>query len=538
MDISSIVRAATGQADRRKVVALAALVLAMAVQPCAAQVPGVDTHPQAAGQIEGSDCLGSSYAPLAQRAAGLVPHSLLTTTQLIGAGSQTQVVLSGVLGAGDLSQLHLRTFFVDPHVPEGSYAPPVTEARLVASNLSAAEQKPIAQNLQIKEDDNALLQMDVPRSANGELLPRTRRVVVVACLAGKLAPVLWANAEVKISSSWSPVVGGILITLFLYVFCAFVVHWARDALIEEQRTMNSARDKKAQEEQDADPDAEHDKPPEVPLPTGRLATVTPWSWLRCLNPVALTSDIFDKGSLGNLQVLFFTLLVSYGLIYIVFQTGELSSISTTVVELLGISAIGSLGAKAVGTTKNRLSTENWAWLVSRGVLPLNDPGKGKPRWRDLIMSDSELDLYKVQALVFSLIVGMGMIVGGFRLATFSVPNELLEVLGLSQMVFVGGRAVKPASMSDLDVLLTELRTRETALRKAAVTGCDVDNTGTPVGKASAKAPFKTMEAAGASDGVPNAVLRYTETLSQVKILLDAWSHREVNAELLKKPPLA
>jgi hypothetical protein len=153
------------------------------------------------------------------------------------------------------------------------------------------------------------------------------------------------------------------------------------------------------------------------------------------------------------------------------------------------------------------------------------------------MSDSELDLYKLQALVFSLIVGLGMIAGGFSLATFSVPTELLEVLGLSQAVFVGGRAVKPASLGDLDTLLTELRSRESALRKAAITGFDVDNTGTALSTASAGAPFKTMATANATGAVPNAAQRYLDTLFQVKILLDAWSHRDIKTDKLKDPPL-
>jgi hypothetical protein len=182
--------------------------------------------------------------------------------------------------------------------------------------------------------------------------------------------------------------------------------------------------------------------------------------------------------------------------------------------------------------------ENWAWLVSRKVLPLNDAGRGTPRWSDLIMSDNALDLYKLQAMLFTVIVGLGMIVGGFSLATFSVPNELLEVLGLSQAVFVGGRLAQPASIGDLDKLLDELRKREGALRKAAASGVDVDGNGDPKGDAAKGKPFVDIAAAGAPDAVPNAVQRYLETVAQVKVMLETIAHRKVDADELKDPPLS
>lgn len=487
---------------------------------------------QIVDQVDASslDCLGSDYANLAPRANSAVHHSLLTTTQVIGAGSQTQIVMTHTNGV-QLSTMRLKAFFVDARsVPDASTPTPSTEARVISDSLSDAEQKPIAAKLQIKEDDNALLQVDIPDSvSDGFYWDSTRTLVVVACTPGKMAPDHWAEAQVKVSSTLLPVAAAIAIDVLLYIFCGLVIRWTRNEITRQNMIA-----KAAQAAALASPGLAATG---VTLPIGRLEEVKPWPYWRSFNPVAMTSDIFDKGNLGNLQILFFTLLVAYGLLYVVFRSGELSSISPTVVGLLGISAIGSLGAKVVGTNKDRLSTENWAWLVGRGVLPINDPGKGTPSWRDLLMSDSELDLYKLQALVFSLIVGLGMIAGGFSLATFSVPTELLEVLGLSQAVFVGGRAVKPASLGDLDVLLTELQARESALRKAAITGFDVDNTGTPVATASAGAPFRTMAAANATGAVPNAAQRYLNTLFQVKILLDAWSHRDIKTDKLKDPPL-
>jgi hypothetical protein len=343
-------------------------------------------------------------------------------------------------------------------------------------------------------------------------LPVEKRLIIFACSADG-ALVMSADTKLSLSSQALPFGVAIFVVLAIYLFCATVVYFSRISLAAQTRLQSQKSS------------------------TYRFEPLKKWSWWRCLEPIALSSDMFDRGSLANLQILFFTLLVSYGLIYIVMRTGELSSISPTVVELLGISALGSLSSNVVGITRNRLSVENWTWLVTRKVLPLNDSGRGTPQWSDLIMSDTELDLYKLQALMFSLIVGLGMIVGGFSLATFSVPPELLEVLGLSQAVFVGGRLSQPATMGDLDKLLDELRKREAALRKAAASGVDVDANGNPSGDPVAGKPFKDIAAAQKPDAVPSAAQRYLETAAQVKVMLESIAHRKVDTDEMKDPPL-
>jgi hypothetical protein len=195
----------------------------------------------------------------------------------------------------------------------------------------------------------------------------------------------------------------------------------------------------------------------------------------------------------------------------------------------------------VQTTRDRLSSENWAWLVSRRVLPMNDPGASVgPRFSDLIMSDSELDLYKLQAVTFSAIVGFSMLASGpTGLAKFEVPQTLLGILGLSQIVFVGGRLAKPTTIGDVDKLITELRNRETVLRRAATLGVDVDENGKSLTGLAAKRPVKPPETLRAASAiVPTAAQRYLDTAQQVQVLLEAMAHRSVNGDSLTNPKLA
>jgi len=499
-----------------------ALAATAAPMPAATKPPAATDKPQAA-PCQSRGGLRTLY--YARR--GVARHSLMATTQLVGAGSQTQIVLANPATAVPATDLHFHTYFVDEMSDhdfftllrqdadkDRTYGGQVIESstQLIADSLSDDRNKPIADKLHINRAGNYLLQVDVPDGINSGFLNVQKRLIIFACAKdGTIA--MWADAHLAVSSWNLPVLTGLGTMAFLYLFCVTVVYFSRRKLSKET---NAQKEKKPA--------------------TYRFENLQEWSWWRCLNPIALTSDIFDRGSLANLQILFFTILVSYGLIYIVMRTGELSSISSTVVELLGISALGSLGSNVVGVTRNRLSVENWAWLVARKVLPLNDSGRGTPRWSDLIMSDTELDLYKLQAMMFTLIVGLGMIVGGFSLATFSVPPELLEVLGLSQAVFVGGRLTKPASMGDLDDLLTELRKRETALRKAAAVRIDVDKNGDPVDGPPAANPVKTIKDAQAV--VPIAAQRYLETAEQVRVMLESIAHRKVEIKFMKEPALA
>jgi len=150
------------------------------------------------------------------------------------------------------------------------------------------------------------------------------------------------------------------------------------------------------------------------------------------------------------------------------------------------------------------------------------------------MSDTELDMSKLQALTFSFIVGFSMLTTGPEgFGKFEVPATLLQILGLSQVVLVGGRLVKPATMADVDALITELRAREAALRKAASTGVDVDESGKPLAPAPTKLPSSTpADVEAAAKVVPMAVARYRDTAAQVEVLLEAMANRAVDGSKL------
>jgi hypothetical protein len=185
------------------------------------------------------------------------------------------------------------------------------------------------------------------------------------------------------------------------------------------------------------------------------------------NPVYLTSNPYDKASLSQFQIFAFTLLVFGLLVFVLVRTGMLSDISTDVLLLLGISAAGATGSKTAEIMKKRLSFENWSWLRNRGWLTVYEAGIGKApnlnraRWGDLLKTDGSLDIYKFQLAVFSILVSLRLLTSDLgQLATFTIPENLLGLLGLSNVVYIGGKAVAPNSVGQMDEKLRTLRDAE------------------------------------------------------------------------------
>lgn len=188
-----------------------------------------------------------------------------------------------------------------------------------------------------------------------------------------------------------------------------------------------------------------------------------YSW----NPVYLTSGPFGKASLSQFQVFAFTLLVLGVLVFVLLRTSVFSDISSDILLLLGISAGGAAGSKVAGVTKKRLSFENWSWLRNQGWLRTYQVGLGespdprRARWGDLLKTEGSFDIYRFQLATFSLLVGLAILTSDLNaLATFTLPPNILALLGLSNVVYIAGKAVTPSSIGELDQKVRALRDAE------------------------------------------------------------------------------
>jgi hypothetical protein len=192
------------------------------------------------------------------------------------------------------------------------------------------------------------------------------------------------------------------------------------------------------------------------------------SWRRYLDPVFMTAGADGKGSLAKLQILFFSTIVVGLLGYIVARTGLLSDLSPTILLLLGIAAIGSTAAKGTDVKHSRIDFTNLAWFVERGWLTtMGLAAENNAKWRDIITSDGEFDVYRYQNCIFSLVVGGALLAAGINeLSSFAVPETVLGVLGLSQVVYVAGKLVSPPSFDDLNDAAKKAADLEVAVLKA------------------------------------------------------------------------
>lgn len=194
-----------------------------------------------------------------------------------------------------------------------------------------------------------------------------------------------------------------------------------------------------------------------------------WRW----SPLTITAGVFGRASLSNLQLLFFSLVVFWVVLYVLYKDAQLTNLSEHVLYLLGIGAIGSGAAKVVAVSRKRLSFENWAWLKRKKWIK-EDIGRQRrpPVWSDLVKSDGAFDIFKFQSVVVSAIVGFGILIVGVvsrdpnGLANFKIPEGLLGLLGLSQVTYIGGKVAAPAPVEELNKQLNEVRDLEGKFREA------------------------------------------------------------------------
>jgi hypothetical protein len=180
------------------------------------------------------------------------------------------------------------------------------------------------------------------------------------------------------------------------------------------------------------------------------ADATAWLRLRSwFDPVLITQDEYGFGSLRRLQLLYFTFVI-FGLsLYILLRAGYLSAISEQLLWLMGIAAGGTafasmadrLRAPEAGPGAQGPSRETIRLLARVGIIERRDQFGS---WLDVVTEGPGLGLHRVQAVIFSLLVGIFIVSQGKEsLAALAIPDSYLVLIGLSQAVYVGIYAASP-----------------------------------------------------------------------------------------------
>jgi hypothetical protein len=172
-----------------------------------------------------------------------------------------------------------------------------------------------------------------------------------------------------------------------------------------------------------------------------------WKFLRATDPVFISQDGLGEGSLGRVQLLLFSTVVACLVLYVYLRTGVMVGFSNDVLMLLGITG-GSTALSRLPIAKRAVSEQTEALLLRLGVVNVN---RNMPSWGDTISSRGEVDVTRVQALLFTVIVLVALVVNGWAdLANFSLPPQVNWLLGISQGVYIAGKLVPSEACERLD----------------------------------------------------------------------------------------
>jgi hypothetical protein len=198
---------------------------------------------------------------------------------------------------------------------------------------------------------------------------------------------------------------------------------------------------------------------------GRAST---FNWKRqipkILDPAVLSASDYGAASMANLQILWFSMIVTWIMANAWLVTGQLLNMSPQLLGLLGISGGVKVVASSLTSGQQRISLDNWNWLVDQQLLrPENeiDPTL-VAKWRDFVIDGGVLNPSRYQLMIFGFLTGLKLLFGEIgSMQSFEVPNFFLELQGVSSAIYLFGKAVSPNTKEELEKYINTLRENET-----------------------------------------------------------------------------
>jgi hypothetical protein len=359
------------------------------------------------------------------------PVAASPATMILPAGGSSRLLFQQPMGA-EAEARNFRVFEVD---------------QLRLANMSGDELRvistdpaPASNSGKYKPNDSVLLAVDIPAQLP---LYTQRSFVVVACQGSAFSG--WGKVTAPVSHPgviWWICAG---VGVLAYVLCM-------TAIFAQRRS-----------------------PSRLAATYPAVFGARPLKWWDFINPIHLITNPLHEGSVQKAQVLLFSSIVGETVLSLLLRSGSLVDMSPTVVALLGISGIGAATSQITYLQRMRLRFDNWSWLQAKKALTLVPPPSAGPYWRDLFLTDRQFDVYKFQTIIFTAVVAFALVFAGpSHISDFSVPETLLGILGLSQVVYVGGILVKPPAVTDLDKEVDKLRVAGELVEAAKVKKTDID----------------------------------------------------------------
>ena len=195
-----------------------------------------------------------------------------------------------------------------------------------------------------------------------------------------------------------------------------------------------------------------------------------------LNPLKVVAGSNRVASWSTLQILFFTFIVLWLSVYWLLKHKGLVDLQGDLAILLGIAGAGTVLGKATDNTRSMLSQVNFSWIKSKKWIDRDlikgGLGARKPRLFDLITTDGKFDTARFQAVGFTLIIGIALLLegitadmeGGDKVFSFSIGQTYLALIGVSQGIYVGGKFSQKDNTKQLDQKLDQVREKEQAFK--------------------------------------------------------------------------
>jgi hypothetical protein len=150
-----------------------------------------------------------------------------------------------------------------------------------------------------------------------------------------------------------------------------------------------------------------------------------------LFPLRFAISPLGRYSISLTQILLWTSITIFGIVYVYWLTGGCLEITSQLLMLLGIGGGTAVGAKINAISRSGAIPSKYLNLVRRN-----------PELSDLICIGDEINIFKFQILVFSLLIAYIVLMEIFLTHTVPhMPENLTTLMGMSGGVYLGNEVV-------------------------------------------------------------------------------------------------
>lgn len=176
-------------------------------------------------------------------------------------------------------------------------------------------------------------------------------------------------------------------------------------------------------------------------------------------------------SISITQILLWTYITIFGIVYVHWLTGSFLDISKQVLMLLGIGGGTALAAKINAVSRAKELPTKYLNLVTK---------KRIPRLKDLISVGGQPNIYKMQMLVFTLLTGYIVIQEIVINYAFPlIPDNLVTLMGISGAVYLGSEVTQKNAWETVEEKIKAIEKHALDNNLPVITPQDINNIAIP-----------------------------------------------------------